>query len=149
MALRLYFPSERKSYYGFVSSLKIHRPGPCLNQRNLDAMVSTLTTRLLRVTLRNVELSLYTYMPYHQRRSNSVICRENLKSCGSIVPPYTALLEVRPQNVEEQQDGCLLRCCTVAMVAYQMMKAANSSAAGASIYQTTRCSIPASLHSSS
>jgi hypothetical protein len=149
MALRLYFPSEGKSYYGFVSSLKIHRPGPDLNQRNFDAMVSTITTRILRVTLRNVELSLYTYTPYHQRRSNLVICRENLNSCGSILSPYTALLlEVRPQNVEEQQDGYLLRCCTVAMVGYQMMKAASSSAAGASIYQTTRCSIPASLHSS-
>jgi hypothetical protein len=38
-------PLRRKSCYGFLSPLKIHRPRPGLNPRTLAPVVSTLTTR--------------------------------------------------------------------------------------------------------
>jgi hypothetical protein len=40
----LYFPSERKVCYGFLSPLKIHRLGRVLNPQHLDPVTSTLTT---------------------------------------------------------------------------------------------------------
>jgi hypothetical protein len=41
---------RRKSCYGFLSPLKIHRPRPGLNQRAFDPIASTIITRPPRAT---------------------------------------------------------------------------------------------------
>jgi hypothetical protein len=44
------FLLQRKSCYGFLSPLKIHRPRPGINPRTLGPMASTITTRPPTVT---------------------------------------------------------------------------------------------------
>jgi hypothetical protein len=44
------FPFLRKSCYGFVSPLKIHRPQPSFNPRTLGPTANTITTRPTRTT---------------------------------------------------------------------------------------------------
>jgi hypothetical protein len=46
--LRLYFTFRMKSYYGFLSLLKIDCPWPGLNLRTLGPVASTITTKPLR-----------------------------------------------------------------------------------------------------
>jgi hypothetical protein len=43
-------PARRKSCYGFLSLLKIHRPWPSFNPRTLGPIASTITTRPPRTT---------------------------------------------------------------------------------------------------
>jgi hypothetical protein len=52
-------PLRRKSCYGYLSSLKIHRPRPGMNPRNLGPMTSTITTRPPRTTAKPINTLLY------------------------------------------------------------------------------------------
>jgi hypothetical protein len=56
-------PLRRKSRYGFVSPLKIHRPRPGMNPRTLGTMASTINTRPPRATICALLLSVWSHFP--------------------------------------------------------------------------------------
>jgi hypothetical protein len=62
-AFPLYFPSERRVCYGFLSPLKIHRLGRVLNPQPLGPAASTLTTTPPTTMLLVWRNSLTCYVP--------------------------------------------------------------------------------------
>jgi hypothetical protein len=83
-----FLPLRRKSCYGFLSSLKIHRPRSDLNPGTLDPMANTLITRT----------SMATYMDYKyiNKQMGYVLCTISYLEVG---------LTISNENLTEMENA--------------------------------------------